>query len=260
MNKDMIQGIGYDKVPMPIYFYYGEKRYLWGLIKRKRFGTNVNMCVPMPSGEITDMVKRFGEKAMLLTLSWSYLDLHLFYVIVRERMDGSTEYFMEISADNKGGKRQVRFTKDVMRAYISASYEDVKESINMLRGMRPKDLITSEHIYLNTVNVIQQPVFVIYLYDVARDRYRYLSKYATDDDVRGCGTLGNARCMGYDEALATYNSLSARYGKDRYHFTVINKPDVLVDADGVPEWQKRHHDTGRVQVGFHLNAYHHGKK
>lgn len=260
MNNDMIQGIGYDKKPMPIYFYHGEKRYLFGLIKRKRFGTNISKSVPMPSGEITGMVKRFGDKAMLLTLSGSYLSLHRFYVIVREKKNGSREYFMALSASKKGGRQKARFTEDAMKAYISASYNDVKDSINMLRGLRPVDRVTCENIYLNTVNVIQQPVFVIYLYDVKDGRYSYLSKYTTDAEVRCCNTLYNALCMGYDDALDRYDKLSAKYSKNKYHFTVIRKLDIHVDAAGVPAYQQKHHDTGRVQVGFHLNAYHHGKK
>lgn len=258
MNNDVIQGIGYDKTPMPIYFYYGEEKCLFGLIKRKRFGTNIDNSVTMPSGEITDMVKRFGDKAMLLTLSDKYLESHRFYTIVRVKKDGSREYFKDFSASRKRGKMKARYTKHVMRAYISASIEDVKESIKTIRTVNPVDRITYEEIYLNTQNVIQRPAFVIYLYDVRKDMYRYLSKYAKDDEVRGCNTLDNALCMGYDEVLQTYNRLNSLYGKDKYHFAVINKPEGNVDAADVAEWQKKHHDTGRVQVGFHLNAYRHG--
>lgn len=258
MNDDMIQGIGYDRKPMPIYFYYGEKRYLWGLIKRKRFGTKMEMSVPMPSGEITGMVKRFGDKAMLLTLSRKYLESHRYHAIVRTGRNGGREYFREVSASRKGGRQKVRYTKDVTKAYISASAMDIKESMRMIRALRPKELLTYQYIYLNAENIIQRPAFVIYLYDVKKGQYRYLSKYTTDAEVRGCSTMDNALCVGYDEALQTYDKLTAMHGKDKYHFAVINKPDGNVDAADVAEWQKRHHDTGRVQVGFHLNAYHHG--
>lgn len=260
MNNDVIQGIGYDKKPMPIYFYYGERKYLFGLIKRKRFGTNIDNNAPMPSGEITDMVKQFGDKAILLTLSNKYLDSHRFYTIVRVKKNGKREYFRYFSASSKGGKIKVYFTKSVMKAYVSASFEDVKESVKMIRESNPGDRITYEEIYLNTSNVIQQPNFVIYLYDINNGLYRYLSKFANEDDVRGCSTMDNALRMGYDEALQRYNRLNALYGKDKYHFTVINKPDDNVDAANVRSWQLKHHDTGRVQVGFHLNAYHHGEK
>lgn len=258
MNTDMIQGIGFDKHLMPIYFYYGEKRYLFGLIKCKRFGTNIGKAQIMPSGEITGMVKRFGDKAMLVSLSGEYIKQHMFYLIIRQKRYGGIEYFTDMSASRKRGKRKVRFSRHVMKAYVSASMEDVQQSINTIRAIMPNERITYETIILNVENQIQQPKFMIYLHDVKNGVYRYLSKHTTAYEIRGVDTVKSGICMGYDEALRLYNTLTSHYSRAQYQFAVIHKPKKNVKASDLPSYQRQNHDTGRVQVGFNLNPKHHG--
>ena len=258
MQNEIIHGIGFDTCPMPIYFYYGCKRYLYGLIKRKRFGTDIRMAKEMPCGKITSMVSRFGKDAILVSLMDSYVEMNTFYVIVREGLLGRVEYYKGFSSHKKRGKQKAMFTGHATKAYISASRTDIEQSLQTVRSINPKEKLAIEPIILNVRNVIQQPNFNIFMFDGEKGCYCYLSKYDNGYEIKSCKESLNALNMSYDEALRKYNELTSRNNNQRYKFAVIRRPQSNIKADDLEHYHAIHHETGRVQVGFYLKNYRNG--
>ena len=240
----------------PVLFYQGTRSYLFGLVRRDRFGTDLYARKDIDAGELNiKRAKRFGDGSVLTEFTKEYAERHRFYVIIRINLLGQRTYFASYSSTKLRKKPKAMFTRDIEKAYISASRKDIEETLAYLRVRLKEALMGVEEIYLTGQNEIQRKVFCLLMFDKEEQRMRYMSHYTKPGDVRSCESAERAMTLSYDDAVGMYEAAKGSAWGKRYQFAIIKKPEHNVDAKHLADYHKRHAVTGGVQIGFTLRSY-----
>ena len=169
-----------------------------------------------------------------------------FYVIVSED-SGTEKYFVDF--DKKG---KPFFDKNVRKAYISQSWNDIQNTIDNVRANGGKKVVPVA-IAMNIENTLQEPNFVIICKNKHSHKILYLQALYQNGEVRLNPNLKSAEHLGYDEAMEWYEELSMK--NKEHHYAVVACPKDNVKSFNLVEYYKTHQNNMRVAVSFHLPDY-----
>lgn len=169
-----------------------------------------------------------------------------FYVIVSED-SGTEQYFVDF--DKKG---KPFFDKNVRKAYISQSWNDIQNTIDNVRANGGKKVVPVA-ISMNIENTLQEPNFVIICKNKHSHKILYLQALYNNGEVRLNPNLKSAEHLGYDEAMEWYEELSMK--NKEHHYAVVACPKDNVKSFNLVEYYKTHQNNMRVAVSFHLPDY-----
>ncbi|MDO5129470.1 MAG: hypothetical protein Q4D64_06070 [Prevotellaceae bacterium] len=169
-----------------------------------------------------------------------------FYVIVSED-SGTEQYFVDF--DKKG---KPFFDKNVRKAYISQSWNDIQNTIDNVRANGGKKVVPVA-IAMNIENTLQEPNFVIICKNKHSHKILYLQALYNNGEVRLNPNLKSAEHLGYDEAMEWYEELSMK--NKEYHYAVVACPKDNVKSFNLVEYYKTHQNNMRVAVSFRLPDY-----
>ena len=169
-----------------------------------------------------------------------------FYVIVSED-SGTEKYFVDF---DKKGKQF--FDKNVRKAYISQSWNDIQNTIDNVCANGGKKVVPVA-IAMNIENTLQEPNFVIICKNKHSHKILYLQALYQNGEVRLNPNLKSAEHLGYDEAMEWYEELSMK--NKEHHCAVVACPKDNVKSFNLVEYYKTHQNNMRVAVSFHLPDY-----